>query len=72
MFATNLLRWEQSHAASNEALLERRTPASGTPCKCSSGVKGSGYRRFGGTAAKRRITGPRWITIQATPRHSPI
>jgi hypothetical protein len=71
MFATNLLRGEQSHAASNEALLERRTPASGMPCKCSSGVKGSGYGPLGGTAAKRRIDRPAWITIRATPRHYP-
>jgi len=36
------------------------------------GVKGSGYGRFGGTAAIAEFTDLRWITIQTGPRHYPI
>jgi acyl-CoA reductase-like NAD-dependent aldehyde dehydrogenase len=36
------------------------------------GVKGSGWGRFGGTAALHEFTDLRWITIQRGERHYPI
>jgi acyl-CoA reductase-like NAD-dependent aldehyde dehydrogenase len=36
------------------------------------GVKGSGYGRFGGTAAIQEFTEVRWISVQTAARHYPI